>query len=259
VPGVYIVTAELAGFKKFIRDNIQVRVNDSVELNVGLTVGDVAESVTVTAETPLLSTAEASLGQVVDERRVLELPIFSGNAMEFTLLAPGTVNGTDMRLRKARFNNAPSQFSTDGSGLFNNEFNIDGITNTFSDSVNVRVAFSPPQSSIGEFKVQTSSFDASNGHTMGSVVNINSKGGTNSLHGTAYWWLRHSDLDAPTIFQNRSAVPGARKIAVYQDNRYGLSGGAGLERPHLPAALLERALGFAAPLGLFAQQDLPAQ
>ena len=128
---------------------------------MSLTVGDVAESVEVTAETPLLSTAEASLGQVVDERRVLELPIFSGNAMEFTLLAPGTVNGTDMRLRKAPFNNAPSQFSTDGSGLFNNEFTIDGITNTFSDSANVRVAFSPPQSSIGEFKVQTSSFDAS--------------------------------------------------------------------------------------------------
>jgi hypothetical protein len=224
-PGVYTVTAELAGFKKFIRENVQVRVNDAVQVDMPLTVGNVTESVEVTAETPLLSTAEASLGQVVDERRVLELPIFSGNAMEFTLLAPGTVNGTDMRLRKAAFNNAPSQFSTDGSGLFNNEFNIDGVTNTFSDSVNVRVAFSPPQASIQEFKVQTSSFDAQNGHTMGSVVNINSKGGTSAFHGSAWWWLRHSDLDAPTIFQNRSAQPGQRKIAVYQDNRYGLSGG----------------------------------
>jgi hypothetical protein len=224
-PGVYTVTAELAGFKKFVRENVQVRVNDAVEVNMPLTVGDVAESVEVKAETPLLSTAEASLGQVVDERRVLELPIFSGNAMEFTLLAPGTVNGTDMRLRKAPFNNAPSQFSTDGSGLFNNEFNIDGVTNTFSDSTNVRVAYSPPQAAIQEFKVQTSSFDAQNGHTMGSVVNINSKGGTSAFHGSAWWWLRHSDLDAPTIFQNRSAQPGQRKIAVYQDNRYGLSGG----------------------------------
>src|SRR3954470_2171484 len=232
-PGVYTVTAELAGFKKFIRDNVQVRVNDAVEVNMPLTVGDVAESVEVKAETPLLSTAEASLGQVVDERRILELPIFSGNAMEFTLLAPGTVNGTDMRLRKAPFNNAPSQFSTDGSGLFNNEFNIDGVTNTFSDSVNVRVAFSPPQAAIQEFKVQTSSFDASNGHTMGSVVNINTKGGTSGFHGSAWWWLRHSDLDAPSIFQNRGAQPGQRKIAVYQDNRYGLSGGAPIIIPKI--------------------------
>jgi hypothetical protein len=61
---------------------------------------------------------------------------------------------------------------------------------------------------------------------MGSVVNINSKGGTSQFHGSAYWWLRHSDLDAPSIFQNRAAQPGQRKIAVYQDNRYGLSGGA---------------------------------
>jgi hypothetical protein len=221
VPGVYVVTAENAGFKKFIRDNVQVRVNDTVELNIPMAVGDVTEQVEVRAETPLLSTAEASLGQVVDERRVLELPLFSGNAMEFTLLAPGTVNGTDMRLRKAPFNNAPSQFSTDGSGLFNNEFTIDGVTNTFSDSVNVRVAFSPPQASIGEFKVQTSAFDASVGHTMGSLVNVSTKGGTNTIHGSAWWWLRHSALDTPTIFQNRTG----QKLAVYQDNRYGLAGG----------------------------------
>src|SRR2546430_11572227 len=80
VPGIYTVTAELSGFKKFVRENVQVRVNDSVEVNLSLTVGDVAESISVNAETPLLSTAEASLGQVIDTRRVLELPIFSGNA-----------------------------------------------------------------------------------------------------------------------------------------------------------------------------------
>ena len=180
-PGMYTVTAELAGFKKMVRDNVQVRVNDAVEVNMSLTVGDVTEAVEVTAETPLLSTAEASLGQVVDERRVLELPIFSGNAMELTLLAPGTVNGTDMRLRKAPFNNAPSQFSTDGSGLFNNEFNIDGITNTFSDSRKVRVAFSPPQASIGEFKVQTSIVRCRASATPGLLVNISTKGGTNQI------------------------------------------------------------------------------
>jgi hypothetical protein len=230
-PGLYNVTAEIAGFKKLVRENVQVRVNDSVEVNMALTVGDVTEAVEVKAETPLLSTAEASLGQVVDERRIMELPIFSGNAMEFTLLAPGTVNGTDMRLRKAPFNNAPSQFSTDGSGLFNNEFNIDGITNTFSDSANVRVAFSPPQASIQEFKVQTSSFDAASGHTMGSVVNINSKGGSNGLHGSAWWWMRNAALDAPSIYQNRAAQPGQRKFSVYQDNRYGLSGGAPIVIP----------------------------
>ena len=227
VPGVYNLTSEISGFKRFVRDNVEVRVADTVELNIQMAVGDVAEKMEVTAETPLLSTAEASLGQVVDERRVLSLPLFSGNAMEFALLAPGTTNATDMRLRKAAFNNAPSQFSTDGSGAYGNEFTIDGVTNTFSDATNVRVAFSPPQASISEFKVQTSAFDASMGHTMGSVVNVSTKGGGNDIHGSAWWWLRHSALDTPDIYQNRSG----QALAVYQDNRYGVAAGGPLVLP----------------------------
>ncbi|MDZ4802624.1 MAG: carboxypeptidase-like regulatory domain-containing protein [Bryobacteraceae bacterium] len=228
-PGIYTVVVESPGFRKFNRENVQVRVAETVTLDVPLTVGDVNETINVTAETPLLQAAEATLGQVVDERRILELPLFSGNAMELTLLAPGTVNGTDMRLRKAPFNNAPSQFSTDGAGLFNNEFSIDGVTNTFSDGTNVRVAFSPPQASLAEFKVQTSTFDASLGHTMGSIVNISTKSGGNDLHGSAWWWLRHSKIDTPTIFQNRSG----QKLPLYQDNRYGLAGGAPVIIPGL--------------------------
>jgi hypothetical protein len=167
VPGVYTVTAELAGFKKFVRENVQIRVNDSVELNIQMALGDVTEAVQVTAETPLLQTAEASLGQVVDERRITELPLFAGNAMDLVHLAPGTVNGTDMRLRKAPFNAAPSQFSTDGSGNYGNFFTIDGVPNVYSDGTSPRVAFSPPTASLSEFKVQTSSFDASVGRTLG--------------------------------------------------------------------------------------------
>jgi len=90
VPGFYTVTSENPGFRKFVRENVQIRVGETVELNIQMAVGDVAETVDVKAETPLLATAEASLGQVVDERRILELPLFSGNAMEFALLAPGT-------------------------------------------------------------------------------------------------------------------------------------------------------------------------
>ncbi len=206
-----------------------MRVNDTVELNMQMQVGDVTESVQVTAETPLLSTAEASLGQVVDERRVAELPLFAGNAMDLVHLAPGTVNGTDMRLRKAPFNNAPSQFSTDGSGNYGNAFTIDGVANVYSDGTSPRVAFSPPTASLAEFKVQTSSFDAVIGRTLGSLVNVSTKGGTNTIHGQAWWWLRHSAFDTPTIYQNRSGLT----LPVYRDNRYGLSGGGPVFLPKL--------------------------
>ncbi len=220
--GTYTLTCQLQGFKKYSRQNIQVRIQDNVEVNVALEVGNAAEVVEVTETTPLLATADASLGQIIDERRVLELPQFAGNAMDLVHLAPGTVNGTNLRLRKAGFNSAPSQFSTDGGGNNQNEFSIDGVSNTFSDGTAPRVAFSPPQTAISEFKVQTAAFDASLGHTMGSNVNVSTKSGTNTLHGEAHEWFRHSALDAPTIFQNRSG----QKISVYQDNRYGASAGA---------------------------------
>src|SRR5437867_5338281 len=78
LPGTYTLQAELAGFKKSVREGIEIRVNDTVEVNIELTVGNVSESVEVSAETPLLSTADSSLGQVIDQRRVQELPSFGG-------------------------------------------------------------------------------------------------------------------------------------------------------------------------------------
>ena len=227
--GTYTVSSEHQGFKKWNRPGVQVRINDSVEVDIDLQLGATTETVEVSATTPLLATAEASLGQVVDERRVLELPQFAGNAMDLVHLAPGTINGTNLRLRKAGFNSAPSTFSTDGGGNNQNEFSIDGVSNTYSDGTAPRVAFSPPQFAISEFKIQTSTFDAALGHTMGSTVNVSIKSGTNMLHGELHEWFRHSILDAPTIFQNRSG----QSISIYQDNRYGASAGAPVYIPNV--------------------------
>ncbi|MBI3281024.1 MAG: carboxypeptidase regulatory-like domain-containing protein [Acidobacteria bacterium] len=229
LPGRYTLSAELAGFKRFTREGVQVRIADSVEVNIAMEVGDVAESIEVRAETPLLSTTEASLGQVIDERRVLELPLFAGNPMDLVHLAPGITNTTNLRLRKAGWNAAPSQFSTDGAGSNRNEFTIDGVSNTYSDGTAPRVAFSPPATAVQEFRVQTSSFDAAVGYTGGGTVNLSTKSGTNRVHGEAHWWLRHSALDTPNIFQNRAG----QSLPVYRDNRYGASAGGPVVLPRL--------------------------
>lgn len=226
-PGTYSITCEVTGFKTWVLPEAQVRVNDNVEVNIQLQVGQTTETIEVTDSAPLLSTAESSLGQVIDEKRILELPLFAGNAMDLVHLAPGTVNGTNLRLRKAAFNAAPSSFSTDGAGNNTNEFSIDGVSNSFSNGTAPRVAFSPPRSAIGEFKVQTSAFDASLGRTMGSTVNVSTKGGTNEFHGEIHYWLRHSALDAPTVFQNRSG----QTPPVYQDHLYGGSIGGPVSIP----------------------------
>ena len=140
--------------------------------------------------------------------------------MVLVQLAPGVMNTTDMRLAKAgSFSiNKNSQFSTDGAGQYNNEFTLDGVSNTQAQGTSGRVGFIPPQTAVAEFKVQTASYDASISHTVGALVNVSTRSGTNNLHGEAYWWIRNSALDTPNIFQNRAG----QKLPVYQDNRYGL-------------------------------------
>lgn len=229
-PAVYKVEAQMPGFKAYVRENVQIRVSETVELNIQMEVGEISEVVSVTAETPVLDTAGASLGQVIDERRILELPLFAGNPVELTMLTPGVVNATDMRIRKAAFNNAPSQMSTDGMGQYNNEFQIDGVSNNFANGNGTsRVAFSPPPTAIKEFKIQTNPYDASVGHTVGAVTNVSTASGTNEIHGEVHYWHRNSALDAPTFFQNKADT----KPSVYQDHRYGASAGGPVYIPGL--------------------------
>lgn len=229
LPGLYNVTVEHAGFKRLDRKDIQVRVNDNISLDLQMTLGEVTQSVEVTAATPLLETSDTSLGQVVDQRRLTELPISSGNAAELVLLAPGTTNATDLRTRKAAFNNAPSQVVTNGNAQYSNEFTIDGVPNTFASGNSPRIAFSPPQSAISEFKVLTTFYDAAIGHTPGSVVNLITSSGTNTFHGELHEFFANSALDAPGFFTNRAGQP---KIG-YQDNRYGGSLGGPIILPKI--------------------------
>lgn len=129
--------------------------------------------------------------------------------------------------RKAGFGNAASQIKTNGNRLYSNEFTIDGVPNTYAAGDNPQVAFQPPRSAVSEFKVQTSAFDASLGHTAGAIVNLVTKNGTNQFHGELHEWLSNSALDASEFFQNRAG----QKKPVYQDNQYGASIGGPLRVP----------------------------
>jgi hypothetical protein len=218
--GTYSVQVEMTGFKRIVRDNVQVRIRESVELNLQMQLGETTETVQVTAETPLLSTAEVSLGQVIDSRLIADLPSFGGSPLDLVHLAPGVMNSTDLRVRKTNQVGAASSFAVDGASAASNDFTIDGVPNTMKYYTNTSyVAFVPPQTSVSEFKVQTASFDAAIGHSMGALVNVSTKSGTNELHGVASYVMQNSALNAPTIFQNRAGT----KVPVYQDHRYGIS------------------------------------
>jgi hypothetical protein len=166
----------------------------------------------------------------VDQRRIEALPLQAGNANELVLIAPGVTNSTNLRQRKTSFNSASSQFTTNGNQLYSNEYTIDGVPDTFSNGgTQPLIAFQLPESAVGEFKVETSSFDASLGHTPGAVLNTVSRSGTNFYHGELHEWLINSALDADTFFQNLS---GGTK-PVYQDNRYGASVGGPVRIPKI--------------------------
>ena len=229
LPGTYTLTAELPGFKKTERPGIEVRINDVLNVEVTLQVGDAAERVEVVATTPLLESSTVSVGQVVDGRRLLELPMQGSNPFEMVMLAPGVVNTTNLRAKKSSFGSASSQFRTNGGRQYSNEFTIDGVPNTFSAGDVPEVAFQPPRSAVSEFKVQTTAFDASLGHTAGAVVNVITKSGSNQFHGDLHHWFSHSALDASTFFQNRAG----EKKPVYQDNLYGASIGGPVRLPKL--------------------------
>ena len=213
IPGTYRVTVSLEGFSKFVSDKVDVHVADLLTVDASLKVGALTDEVTVTASAATVERSSADLGQLVDARRISELPIREGSPVELVILAPGVTVTTDLRSRKAAFNNGLSQFSSDGVGEKKNDFTIDGVSNVAND----RVAYSPPSASVEEFKIQTNSYDAAVGNTMGAVVNLVTKSGTNTLHGQAYEWFRGSTLDSRNFFDKRADRPKRK----YDDNRFG--------------------------------------
>ena len=202
-PSSYMVTVEAPGFKKLVRQGIDVRVGDSLQIDLTLEVGAVQETVTVTAEAALLETTSASSGQVISTRTIADLPLSDGNPFVLHRLAPGVIYNGDLKFSRPFDNGGTSSIVVDGAPGAN-EFTLDGAPNMASGG---RVAFVPPRDVVEEFKVETANFDASDGHTAGGNVNVALKSGTNNLHGTAYEFFRNDKLAANDFFLNRSGRP----------------------------------------------------
>ncbi len=202
-PGQYRVTAELTGFKKFVRENIEIRVGDRLTLDLSLEVGQMEETVSVTAESPLLELGSASAGQVIDEKRISLLPLSDGNPFQLARMVPGVAFTGDLKFARPFDNAGTSGVVADGA-VGGNEFSLDGSPNMTSGR---RVAFVPPAGAVQEFKVKTASFDASDGHTAGALVDVTLKSGTNSYKGEGYYYLRDDKLSETDFFLKRNNSP----------------------------------------------------
>lgn len=202
LPGNYTVRVQHPGFKTLERHGIRVSVNELVTLDLTLELGETTESITITASAPLLNTANADLGQVV-ERSMVETVVvsLSRNVMNIRNLAPGVTGGTGTYTSDAQGN-----FSIAGGGSTrgDNEVVVDGIPSTTVSGI---VGFVPALDAVEEVRVHTTMFDAAYGHSNGGAVTITTRGGTNELHGALYLYKRWKALNANSWTNNRLGLP----------------------------------------------------
>ncbi|MFB3828617.1 MAG: carboxypeptidase regulatory-like domain-containing protein [Bryobacteraceae bacterium] len=225
-PGDYKIEAAIAGFKHYVREGVHVSANDQIGLDITMEVGQVSESVTVTAEAPMLTTTTASTGQVISSTFIEAFPLNGRSPLSLAQIAFGVVPTSDPLFQRPFDNGRISEFSMGGAPSGSNELLLDGAPDT---TTNRRAAFSPPVDTVDEVKVETFQVDAAYGNTGGGTVNIVSRGGTNELHGTAYDFNQVSKTAATDFFVNRA---GQKKTNLVY-NQFGFTAGAPLWLPRV--------------------------
>jgi hypothetical protein len=224
-PGQYQVKGTLAGFKTFVRDGVTVTVESTSRVDIRLTVGQLEESVTVSADAPLVETSNAALGIVVDEKQIVELPLNGRNFTQLGLTVPGVVapptglGGASGEATPGGFGAVTAGFNVNGMRNQSNNFLLDGASN--NDTFNTGFVLRPPPDAIQEFKILTHSYGAEYGRNAGSVVNVVTKSGSNDIHGAAWEFNRDDKLQARNFF----AAANQAKPKLKQNQFGGALGG----------------------------------
>src|SRR3954451_3121884 len=212
-PGQYSLTATAGGFKSKTLNDMTLQVDQKMNLRIALDVGSSTETVEVTGAAPLVDSATSSLGQVIANKQILDLPLNGRNAFALGLLSGHTTPMFGMG------SNLP--FIAGGGRFSANEVTLDGVdNNTVSNGGSIGrngIAVVPSVDAVQEFKVKTSTFSAEFGHAAGAVVNATIKSGTNQFHGTAFEFLRNNKLDANNFFTNAAGQPRA----AFRQNQFG--------------------------------------
>ena len=221
--GRYTVTVEHPGFKRSVTPPVDLDVQQRIALNVALQVGQISESIEVTAATPLLETETSELGQVVDNKRMANLPLNGRNFAQLALLTAGTAPSEPGARDEGGFG-----FSANGARSLQNNFLLDGVDNNSNlpDLLNeTNYVIQPSVEAIEEFKVQTNAYSAEFGRGNGAIINATIKSGTNQFHGSAYEFLRNEKLDAKNFFDDPNSP-----IAPYKQNQFGFTIGGPIVR-----------------------------
>lgn len=226
--GQYSLRAEAPGFKAATAERFTVTVNAHQRVDLALTVGSVTETVTVSGAAAVLETDSSDRGQVIATKQILDLPLNGRSYADLTLLAPGVRKSG---LEDGSLTSRDASYNVNGQRSAFNNFVLDGVDNNaygtsnqgFSNQV---VQLNPD--AVAEYRVATNNYSAEYGRASGAVINATIRSGTNSFHGSAWEFVRNTELNAVGFFQPLGGVK-----PVYQQNQFGASGGGRIIRDKL--------------------------
>jgi hypothetical protein len=233
-PGTYRVKFTANGFKSSEVPAVTVNVTETPVLDRTLEVGAATDQVTVEANAEVLQTASSTLGTTVGNATVQALPLSNRNFTQILGMSAGVNAGVT---NATTFGKATTDFSVNGADPGQNNYQMDGVAvnniangGSSNDSGIYAGIPIPNPDAIQEFKIQTSTYDASYGRNPGANVNVITKSGTNSYHGSAWWFFRNEDLNANDFFENRD---GGGKQQILRQNQVGASFGGPIKKDKL--------------------------
>jgi hypothetical protein len=213
-PGSYVLDAELSGFSKFNRRDVRLDLGRTTTVDVQLTVGRVTETVTITAETPLVDVTSKEIGGNVTNREVTMLPSVNGNFVGMVALLPGVISNISTE------SFGSDAVSVNGLDSRNNNFMLDGANNN-DDVIGQRAGSQArtPLEAVAEFQVITNQYDAEFGRTTGAIINAISKSGTNAFHGVGAGLWQDASMTKKDFFvkQNGTTKPNTQ-LQTYRAN-----------------------------------------
>ena len=223
--GTYAIEVRGSGFKTQLADDVIVGVAQTIVQNFQMEVGAISEQVLVTSDVPVIETATTSVGTVINQRTVQEIPLNGRHFVDLGLLIPGSVTPPQNGFLTAPLRGQGSfAFNTAGNREDTVNFMINGVN--LNDMVQNQITFQPSINTVQEFKADNSTFSAEYGRNSGAVVNIATRSGTNDYHGEFFEFFRNSALDARNFFE-RTTEP-----APFKRNQFGFNIGGPVNIPH---------------------------
>jgi hypothetical protein len=203
-PGSYSVAVEAAGFRRYVQENVVLRVDSTVRADVHLVIGELTQEVSVTGESPILKTEKTDVGTSISERDLETLPTLGRNISQLYNLVPGVIKN----FFQVGVGENPSEFNgTLVNGMFfgNSQYEIDGIEDTAFGFSGFQVIV-PNAESVREMKITTAAYDPEFGSSAGMIAQYVTKSGANDIHGSAFWFNRNSATFAADPFTEK--LPG---------------------------------------------------